>query len=78
MEHRTTRIIKGETMNKIEQFTDDISAMSENAEEIMSLVYQTADSEHQAMISSYSLILKGQAVLGDMLLEVLKTQNRTP
>ena len=65
-------------MNKLEQFADDISAMSENAEQIMNLVYQTADSDQQTIFSSYSLILKGQAVLGEMLLEVLKAQKQVP
>ena len=65
-------------MNKIEQFADDISAMSENAEQIMNQAYQTADNEHKLIFSSYSLILKGQAVLGEMLLEVLKAQKQAP
>ena len=64
--------------NKLEQFRDDISAMNENAEHILQQANQTEDIEHRSILSSYSLLLKGQAVLGEMLLEVLKGLNKTP
>lgn len=60
--------------DKLEQFQDDISAMNENAEHILRQAEQAEDSEHRTILSSYSLLLKGQAVIAEMLLEVLKSQ----
>ena len=60
---------------KLGQFQDNIAAMNENAEHILRQAEDTLDIEHRTILSSYSLLLKGQAVLVEMLLEVLKSQN---
>ena len=65
-------------MNRIEQFQDDISVMNENDEHVMNMAEETLDKEHRTILSGYSQLIKGQAVLANMLLEVLKSQQQTP
>ena len=65
-------------MNKLEQFADDISAMHENAEHVLNQAGIAQDANKKSVLGSYSLLLKGQAVLAEIMLEVLKTQNRKP
>ena len=71
--------MKGENMvANIDQFQDDISAMHENAETILKRAEKADSINQQSILSFYSLILKGQAVLGEIMLEVLKSQNEKP
>ena len=66
-------------MNKIEQFTDDVAAMNETAEEVLQIAKNTKlhNPDLGAILSSMSLLLKSQAVLADIMLEALKSLNRT-
>jgi hypothetical protein len=69
---------KGDTWTfNIERFQDDISAIHENAEEVLNKANQAENPDVKSIYSSYSLVLKGQAVLGEMILEVLKVLNNT-
>ena len=65
--------------DKILQFTDDVSAMNETAEEVLQIVERTKHKNPAlgAILSSISLLLKSQAVLADIMLEVLRSLNRT-
>jgi len=46
----------------IKRFQDDISAMHENAKEILNKANQAENPDVKSIYSSYSLVLKGQAV----------------
>jgi hypothetical protein len=61
----------------IERFQDDILVMHENAQEILNRANQTDNPDIKSIYSSYSLVLKGQAVLGEMILEVIESLNNT-
>jgi len=64
---------KGDTWTiNIERFQDDISAMHNNNEEVLDKANQTTNPDVMSIYSSYSLVLKSQAVLGEMILEILK------
>jgi hypothetical protein len=63
-------------MNRIEQLQDEVSAIHETAEDILQLA---EDTKHKnptlgGTLSSISLVLKGQTVLAEIMLEILKSQ----
>ena len=67
-------------MNRIEQLQDEVSAIHETAENLLQLAEDTKHNSPAlaATITNFSLVLKSQAVLTEIMLEVLKTQNQTP
>ena len=46
--------------------------MHNNNEEVLDKANQTTNPDVMSIYSSYSLVLKSQAVLGEMILEILK------
>jgi len=63
---------------KLEQFTNDISVMHDNAEYVYKLVENTTNEDTKQTLVGIAMTIKGQAVLADMLLEVLKSKKQPP
>lgn len=63
-------------MNTIERLADDVSGIHETAEDVLQIAHTTKhhNPDLGAALTSYSLLLKAQAVLADIMLEVLKEQ----
>lgn len=65
-------------MNTIERLADDISSIHETADDVLQIAENTKyhNPDLGATLSSFSLLLKSQAVLAEVMLEILKEQQQ--